>query len=174
MNEAGEQNSKENDLKGVLRERAKSSKRISWLLDECIRIPGTQIRFGLDPIIGLIPWGGETIATLMGATVLGEATKKGIPFKTLLRMGANMIVNAGVGTIPVIGDLFSAWFKSNSKNYRMLNEFLDSEDGAQASGGWWPVILVIATVGIVLLLNVLSWFFMFAFIREIITTLMAG
>lgn len=138
----------------------RTSKRVSWLLDECIRIPGTNIRFGLDPILGLIPYGGETVATIIGATILGDAGKKGIPFKSLVRMGGNMLLNAGVGAIPVLGDLFSVWFKSNSKNYKMLTAYLNSEHGEEEPGGWWPVILILSVVGLVLVLNILSWILM--------------
>ena len=102
-------------------QRLRSSKRMSWLLDECIRIPGTQIRFGLDPILGLIPYGGETVASIFGAFILGDAGKKGLPMRTLAKMGGNMVINAVVGAIPGIGDLFSIWFKSNSRNYQMMN-----------------------------------------------------
>jgi hypothetical protein len=140
------------------------SKKVSWLLDECIRIPGTEIRFGLDPILGLVPYGGETAATIIGATILGEAGKKGIPIRTLFRMGGNMVLNAGVGTIPVIGDLFSVWFKSNSRNYRLLNRFVDSEHGEEERGGWWPVLVVFGFVGLVFLINILSWLVLSAFL----------
>lgn len=140
------------------------SRKVSWLLDECIRIPGTQIRFGLDPILGLFPYGGETIATIIGATILGEAGKKGIPVRTMFKMGGNMLLNAGLGTIPVIGDLFSVWFKSNSRNYRLLNRYLESEHGEEEPGGWWPVLLVIGFVGLVFFLNVLSWILFSAFL----------
>ena len=108
------------------------SRRVSWVLDEFIRIPGTNIRFGLDPILGLIPYGGETAATMMGTTILGEAGKRGLPLRTLIKMSGNMLLNAAVGVIPFVGDLFSVWFKSNSRNYQLLNTFLESEDGEQA------------------------------------------
>ena len=147
---------KENTLK------ARTSKRVAWLLDECIRIPGTKIRFGLDPLVGLIPGGGETVATIVGATVLGEAGKKGIPFKTLIRMGGNMLLNAAVGTFPFLGDLFSVWFKSNKRNYEMLNEFLESDDGAEARGGWWPIMLVFIILLVVLATHILMWILIFA------------
>ncbi len=153
----------EQDLKGQLREKARTSKRVAWLLDECIRIPGTKIKFGLDPILGLIPGGGEIAATLIGATVLTEAGKKGIPFKTLLRMGGNMFVNAICGLFPGVGDFFSAWFKSNKRNYEMLNEYLESEDGQQARGGWWPVLVALIIVGTILVLNLSIIFAMGAF-----------
>jgi len=147
--------------------KAKTSKRVAWLLDECIRIPGTQIKFGLDPIVGMIPGGGEILATLVGATVLGESAKRGIPIKTLIRMGGNMILNALVGLCPGLGDLFSVWFKSNKRNYEMLNEYLESTDGEQSRGGWWPLFVVFIIVGTVLAINVfvigailfvLTWF----------------
>lgn len=134
--------------------RARKSKKMAWLLDECIRIPGTDIKFGLDPILGLIPGGGEIVATIAGATVLGEAGKKGIPFKTLIRMGGNMLLNAVLGFFPFVGDLFSVWFKSNKRNYEMLNEYLDSEDGREAKGGWWPALFVLFIIGSVVMINI--------------------
>lgn len=145
------------DLRNLLQEKACVSKRMSWLLDECVRIPGTRVRFGLDPLLGLVPYGGETVATLFGALILADAGKKGLPLATLVRMGGNMILNAAVGAIPLAGDLFSFWFKSNTRNYRLLDAFLESEYGHEARGGWWPVLLVVAVVVVVLALNLLSW-----------------
>lgn len=129
---------------------------MAWLLDECIRIPGTNIKFGLDPIIGLfpIPGVGEFIATIAGATVLSEAGKKGIPFRTLVRMGGNMLLNALLGLFPIIGDLFSVWFKSNKRNYEMLTEFLESDEGKESKGGWWPLFMVGLILCCIFLVNI--------------------
>ncbi len=135
----------------------RTSRRVSWILDECVRVPGSNIRFGLDPLIGLIPYGGEAIASIIGATILGEAGKKGIPVKTLIKMGGNMLLNAVVGVIPFAGDLFSVWFKSNTRNYRMLNAYLDSDAGDENSGGWWPLLIILSCIGLVIILNFLSW-----------------
>lgn len=148
------------DLRKLLYEKAKISRKMSWLLDECIRIPGTQVRFGLDPLLGLIPYGGETVATLFGTMILGEAGRKGLPVGTLARMGGNMILNAAIGAIPVLGDLFSFWFKSNTRNYRLLNTYLESPHGAEEPGGWWPVILILVVVASVFALNILAWILM--------------
>jgi hypothetical protein len=145
------------DLRQFLQEKARVSKRMSWLLDECIRIPGTGIRFGIDPLLGLVPYGGETVATLFGTLILADAGKKGLPVGTLVRMGGNMILNAAIGAIPFAGDLFSFWFKSNTRNYQLINAYLDSEHGREAPGGWWPLILIVSIIGTVLVLNVLSW-----------------
>ncbi len=125
------------EVRDVILKKARTSRKVSWLLDECIRIPGTGIRFGLDPLLGLLPYGGETVATIVGTVIIGEAGKKGLPVKTLVRMGGNMLLNAGLGVIPVVGDLFSFWFKSNSRNYRLLNTYLESDHGAEEAGGWW-------------------------------------
>lgn len=144
-------------LRGRSGEGPRVSKRVSWILDECIRLPGTQVRFGVDPLLGLIPYGGETLATLFGTFILADAGKKGLPVATLVRMGGNMILNAAIGAIPVIGDLFSFWFKSNTRNYQLINSFLESEHGQEAPGGWWPVVLIASTIGLVLALNLVSW-----------------
>jgi len=145
------------ELRDVIMKKARTSRKISWLLDECIKVPGTNLRFGLDPLLGMFPYGGETVATIVGTVIIGEAGKKGLPVKTLIRMGGNMLLNAGVGVIPVLGDLFSFWFKSNSRNYRMLNTYLESDHGAEEPGGWWPVMLITGTVVTVFALNILSW-----------------
>lgn len=150
--------SAESDTENLLEDisaRARTSKRMAWLLDECIRVPGTDFKFGLDPIIGMIPGGGEFVATMAGATVLGESAKKGIPFRTLFKMAGNMLLNALVGLVPGVGDLFSVWFKSNKRNYELLTQFLDDEDGNEARGGWWPMMMVVSLVGMVLIVNVL-------------------
>ena len=145
------------ELRQLLYKKARVSRRLSWLLDDCIRIPGTGLRFGLDPLLGLIPYGGETVATLFGAMILGEAGRKGLPLRSLVRMGANMLLNAAIGVVPLVGDLFSFWFKSNARNYRLLNSYLESDHGDEAPGGWWPVILIFSVIGMVFVLNVLAW-----------------
>lgn len=105
-------------------ETAPLSRTIAHLLDTFIKIPGTNLRIGLDPIIGLIPGAGDAIANLMGSIILAEALQRGLPGNLVLRMGGNMLINAAVGSIPVVGDLFSAWFHSNSKNHALLQAFL--------------------------------------------------
>lgn len=155
-----------------IRGNSRVSRRVSWLLDECIRIPGTSIRFGLDPLLGLIPYGGETAATIIGTTILGEAGRKGIPFKTLARMGGNMLLNAGIGTIPVVGDIFSFWFKSNTRNYSLLNTYLDSEHGEESPGGWWPLLLILGTIVTVFALNILAWIVMGGVVYAILDSLL--
>lgn len=143
------------------------SRKISWTLDDCIQVPGTSFSFGLDPILGLLPYGGETVTAAIGATIIGEAVRKGLPMKTLLQMSGNMLLNALVGTIPLIGDIFSAWFKSNTRNYKLLKAYTDSEEGEEASGGWKPFLVVFGSVALVLILNLLAWIGFTTFIFRI-------
>jgi hypothetical protein len=100
------------------------SRRIAYVLDTCLKIPGTTAKIGLDPIIGLIPGVGDAISTFMGSVIMVEALRRRVPGRLLVRIGGNMLLNAAVGAIPVVGDLFSAWFKSNSKNHALLHAFL--------------------------------------------------
>jgi len=152
----------DSQLEAPARETANNSRRVAWLLDECIRIPGTNIRFGLDPILGLIPGGGETVVTLIGAVILGNAGKRGVPYRTLLKMGGNMIFNAALGAIPGVGDLFSFWFKSNSRNYKLLEAYQESSDGEEPRGGWWPVLFIVGVVSIVIVINLVVWVFVYS------------
>ncbi|HRX56411.1 MAG TPA: DUF4112 domain-containing protein, partial [Verrucomicrobiales bacterium] len=81
--------------------RAVVSRFLAWLLDDAIRLPGTNFRFGLDPILGLIPGGGETLASLLGLYLLGDGARRGLPSRTIAKMAGNMVLNAGVGAIPI-------------------------------------------------------------------------
>lgn len=93
---------------------------LAWILDDLFTIPGTKFRVGLDPIIGLIPGLGDSSSTAIASLLLVQALRAGVPKVVITRMAVNILINAGVGAIPGIGDVFSAWFKSNRKNYQLL------------------------------------------------------
>lgn len=99
-----------------------SLERLSWLLDDLIRIPGLNWRFGLDALAGLIPGFGDTATSLASFYILGSAVRYGVPKITLLRMGVNLGIDYLVGSLPVVGDLFDAWWKSNHKNLELLQQ----------------------------------------------------
>ena len=100
-------------------------RRISKLLDNAITIPGTKFRFGLDPILGLLPGGGDTITGGISAYIVIEAARMGIPREVLGKMVGNILIDSFAGTIPVIGDLFDVGWKSNAKNIELLEKHLD-------------------------------------------------
>ena len=124
-----------------------------WL-DQRFTIPGTSIRIGLDPILGLIPGIGDMIANLAGSAILLIAAQYGLPKIVLLRTGLNVALNAMIGAIPVFGDVFSIWFRSNVKNAQLLERYVSAEGRASTSGTWLLVIAVIGGI-IVLLIAIL-------------------
>lgn len=99
-------------------------RKLSRLMDTAIRIPGTGFRIGLDPIIGLIPGGGDLISTAFSAYIIFLATRFGLPRRDLAKMIFNIGLEAVVGTVPLVGDLFDAYYKSNIRNLAILEQHL--------------------------------------------------
>ena len=93
---------------------------LARVLDEAIRIPGTNIRVGLDALLGLLPGGGDLAAGVFSGVIILQAARAGAPAPVLGRMLANVAVDVVVGAIPLIGDLFDVVWRSNSKNVRLL------------------------------------------------------
>jgi hypothetical protein len=131
-------------------ERIAVARFLADLLDQRFTIPGTSIRFGLDPVLGLIPGIGDAIANLAGSAILLIAAQYRLPKIVLLRMGLNVAFNALIGAIPVVGDIFSIWFRSNVKNAQLLERYVSAERQTPSAGDWVFVLAVI--LGIVLLL----------------------
>ena len=99
-----------------------SIERLAWLMDDLIPIPGLGWRFGLDALVGLIPGFGDTATSLVSFYILVAAVRHRVPKITLLRMGLNLALDYVVGSLPVVGDLFDAWWKSNHRNVDLLKE----------------------------------------------------
>jgi hypothetical protein len=97
-----------------------SLERLGWLLDDLFRIPVLGWRVGLDALVGLIPGVGDTATTLASLYVLTSAVRYRVPKITLLRMGLNLGIDYAVGALPLVGDFFDAWWKSNQKNIDLL------------------------------------------------------
>src|SRR6267143_2831505 len=99
-----------------------SLERLSWLMDDFIRVPGLGWRFGLDAIVGLIPGFGDTATSLVSFYILASAVRYRVPKVTLLRMGLNIGIDYLVGSLPLVGDIFDAWWKSNQMNVELLSK----------------------------------------------------
>ena len=93
---------------------------IAALLDDMFRIPGTQIRFGLDALIGWIPGIGDAAAGIASFFIVFAAWRRGVQSITLVRMIANVLLETTIGAIPVAGDVFHVFWKANRRNYRLL------------------------------------------------------
>ena len=84
--------------------------------DTTVKIPGTPFYVGLDPLLGIIPGIGGMLANLIGTVILVLAARLQVPQIVIARIGLNLLINGAVGTIPVVGDLFSIWFRSHARN----------------------------------------------------------
>jgi len=91
-------------------------------MDDLIKIPGLNWRLGLDALVGLIPGFGDTATSLVSFYILAAAVRYRVPKVTLLRMGLNLGIDYVVGSLPLVGDLFDAWWKSNQRNVALLTE----------------------------------------------------
>lgn len=97
---------------------------IAKFMDSGWGIPLTKIRFGADAVAGLIPGFGDAGAALISLYIVLEARKLGAPNHLLVKMLANVAIDTGLGTIPVVGDIFDIFFKSNLKNIDLLHDFI--------------------------------------------------
>ncbi|MDF0650886.1 MAG: DUF4112 domain-containing protein [Nitrospira sp. LK265] len=133
-------------------------------LDTTIRIPGTSWFIGLDPLLGLIPGIGDVLANLIGTIILGLATRLRLPRIVLARMSLNLLINGMVGAVPILGDLFSVWFRSHTRNAALLREAAMKPD-RETHADWFYVVgiigataaLLIATIAFVVWLVIKLW-----------------
>ena len=98
--------------------------RLSWWLDSSIKIPGTQYRMGVDSLVGFVPGIGDFLGILISGYIIVEAFRMGAPGKLLLRMGGNVALEALIGSIPIVGDIFDIAWKANNRNVRLLKNYL--------------------------------------------------
>lgn len=99
-------------------------RKFSHLMDSAFRIPVIGFRFGLDPIIGLIPGAGDLVSTAFSAYLIYLATRFRLPPQVLYKMILNISLEAVVGMVPLVGDLFDAFYKSNIRNLELLERHL--------------------------------------------------
>lgn len=134
---------------------------LARILDTILPIPGTKLRIGVDPLLGLIPGIGDTVASLIGSVILLMAVRLQVPRIVLARMSLNVLLNGAIGAIPGIGDLFSVWFRSNARNATLLRRASAPAHGRAMASDWIFVgtvlfmtlaIIVGVTVGILWLL----------------------
>jgi uncharacterized protein DUF4112 len=130
---------------GVARARA-----LARLLDDLVRIPGTNIGIGLDPIIGLIPGVGDMLGGVMSTYILLVAAQEGAPTSVLIRMLGNIALDSVVGVVPVVGDLFDVGMKSNRRNVDLLERYLGApRETKAASRGVVALVFLAVTLLVV-------------------------
>ncbi|MDQ6652593.1 MAG: DUF4112 domain-containing protein [Acidobacteriota bacterium] len=147
-----------------------SLERLSWVMDDLIRVPGLGWRFGLDAIIGLIPGFGDTATSLVSFYILASAVRYRVPKVTLLRMGLNIGIDYLVGSLPLVGDLFDAWWKSNQKNVALLRKRATVAADAAREGtlsDWLFVgLIIVLLVCLALGAAIVSVYLVFLIVRQ--------
>ena len=127
-------------------------RRLAWWLDEGVRVPGTRIRFGLDPILGLVPGLGDVAGALLGGAILIEAYRRQLPLPTQIRIAANIIFDTAVGAVPLLGDAVDVVWKSNRRNLDLLERHTFTPSKAKRTGRLWAMtvfgVLGVTCVGL--------------------------
>ena len=124
------------------------------LLDEAFRVPGTQFRFGIDGLIGFVPFLGDVVAGLLSLIIPLAGWVRGIPYAALARMAVNVAIGVLVGSIPFFGDAFDMFWKPNRRNYRILQRHL-REPRRHGWRDWAFLALILLFIAAVLILPVL-------------------
>lgn len=127
---------------------------LARLLDSAVRIPGTDIRIGLDPILGLIPGFGDLAGAALAGWIVTTSARLGAPRPVLARMLLNVAVDAIVGTVPLLGDLFDVSLRANVRNAALLDRHL--ADPAAARKGSIAVTIGAAAAVIVLVTGIIA------------------
>ena len=135
----------------------------SRLLDTIFSVPGTRIRFGFEPIIGLLPIIGDQVTSLMSAALLCRSVQHRVPKIALVRMALNILINGVIGMVPLIGNLFVLWYKPNIRNYRILQRYA-GQAKAVTKNDW---IFVTTIVGVTFfLITTISLILAYAFLSQ--------
>jgi hypothetical protein len=108
---------------------------LTRLLDTAFQVPGTRIRFGLDALIGIVPGIGDAIGAVFSAVIVFQAARLGASKATLVRMMANVALDTIVGEIPLLGDLFDAGWKANTRNLALLEAHLQQPAATRRASG---------------------------------------
>ena len=132
------------------REARERLRRLAWLLDSSIPIPGTGFSIGLEALIGLVPLAGDLIGVLLSSYILKEAAALGVSRSILARMAFNVALEGLVGMIPFAGDVFDAAYKANQRNVRLLDDYLDSPRRATRSSRVFLASMILALAAVLI------------------------
>jgi hypothetical protein len=115
--------------------RLEALRKLQRLLDDAYRLPGTNLRFGWDPIIGLVPWVGDLLTAALSCAIIVQAHQMRVPGIVQLRMMLNVAIDLAVGAIPLAGDVADVFWKSNARNFAIL-EHHAAEPQPATPGDW--------------------------------------
>lgn len=143
----------------VLKQEQREVAQLAWvdsfgrLLDTRFRIPGTQVRFGFDFLLGLFPYAGDLISLVFSGLMIATMARHGASGMLVARMLGNVVLDTLVGTVPVLGDLFDLFYKANIRNLQLMREHYGA---GRHQGSAWPVVIGIGLV-ILFVLGFVGW-----------------
>ena len=131
-------------------DRLARARTLTNLLDTAVGVPGTSFRFGLDPVLGLIPGLGDVAGAALSGYVVLLASQLGAPTAVIVRMLGNIVIDTVGGTLPVLGDLFDAGWKSNSRNLALLERHLGTPESTKRASRAvvWLTVAALLLLGI--------------------------
>lgn len=137
------------------------SRTLARFTDDLIRVPGTNFGIGADAVVGLIPGVGDLIGTGLSSAIMVDAVRQRVPLPVLARMGANLLIDTGLGFVPVAGDALDVVHRANRKNYRLLEQCVAQGRRVDVSAKGYVGLAVAMVVGFVLvslvLIGLLIW-----------------
>ncbi|MEO6671203.1 MAG: DUF4112 domain-containing protein [Ferruginibacter sp.] len=131
----------------------KNLKRLAKLMDSQFKIPGTNIRFGLDALVGLVPGVGDFATFIVSGMMVSVLAKNGASGFVLARMALNTIIDALIGSIPILGDMFDVAFKANEKNLKLMHEHYVE---GRHKGSAWKVLIPLLLV-LFIIIGCVAW-----------------
>jgi Domain of unknown function (DUF4112) len=141
-----------------LQRRMAALRSLQRLLDEAFRVPGTNLRFGWDPLLGAVPWLGDLLTAVFSCAIIVQAHRMRVPRVVQFRMLANLGIDLVVGAIPLLGDVADMFWKSNTKNFALLERHAAAPVAATTGDWLFAIGIVAAVIGMALIpLFVLYW-----------------
>ena len=137
------------------------SRTLARFSDDLVTIPGTNIGIGADALVGLIPGVGDLIGTGLSSAIMVDAVRQRVPIPVLARMGWNLLVDTGLGCVPVVGDAADVLHRANRKNYRLLEQCVAEHRHVDVSAKGYLGLAIATVVGFVtvslVLVGLLIW-----------------
>jgi Domain of unknown function (DUF4112) len=137
--------------------------KLADFLDNRFTIPFTRIRFGMDAVIGLIPYAGDLMTFIVSGVLVLYMVRKGASGMVAVKMVGNVVLDTAIGVVPLLGDLLDIRYKANYRNVQLLKQHY--EEGKHSGSAWWVLILLLAAIAGILVFSiyitgkVLYWIF---------------
>lgn len=141
---------------------ARVSRTFAWFLDDLVGIPGTGFRFGLDPVLALVPFAGTAVGAALGSVILFDSARLRAPIPVMARMVGNYVFDWLLGLVPFVGAFLDAGFRSNHKNFKLLERTIADREQVRRTTIWYwigilAMVLIVVAVILAVPIGLLLW-----------------